>query len=200
MGRKMQVFVDILSMGKNAAKRVPKVVWIGFVAAIVLMVVVTAVSWGQANKTAFRDTGVLKNIPAERIKNYEEFLKKNIEYDVGNVNDEIIRDVVIREDTYKETQGGDEKRSYIDSEFVIDIDSIERTYDILVRWTESESEYQMQDVGIRVNCDLSESSKYPEAKCKTLTSSYKDYEGTGSFSDSGDNGSSNGSGKEADGE
>ena len=177
MGRKMQQSsMDILIMGVAAIKKVPKVVWVGFIAIILLVIIVTIISKNQANQTAFQNTEVLKNIPAERIKAYEEFLKKNIEYDVGNVSDEIIKDVVIREDTYKETQGGEEKRTYTNSEFTIDIDSIGRTYDVLVRWTTSNSEYQMQDVGIRVNCNVSEKSKYPNAKCKTYTSSYKDFD------------------------
>ena len=98
------------------------------------------------------------NIP----KNAEEFIAENIwsivSSKVADVSSNDIKDVVIREGTYKETQNED---GTVSASFIVDIDSLKQTFTVGVGWSkDGKTVYEPI-----IDCPPLALMKYPETVC-----------------------------------
>ena len=98
------------------------------------------------------------NIP----KNAEEFIAENIwsivSSKVADVSSNDIKDVVIREGTYEETQNED---GTVSASFIVDIDSLKQTFTVGVGWSkDGKTVYEPI-----IDCPPLELMKYPETVC-----------------------------------
>lgn len=115
------------------------------------------------------DDGILKDIPKAEVELYEQELWKVISATDKNIDKSIINDVVVREKSYKEdirTVGDSGSVSHQVS-FIVDIDSIKQSYQIVLNW-----EKDFYDTPI-IDCLPISEAKYPDSFCQgTYRDSY----------------------------
>lgn len=171
-------------------KIIPRKVWIGFVVFIVVVVgiiILTSIKPKNENISSylvnFKDKETLKAIPVEELDNFKDYLHSVLENDVGISKDQKIEVSEIRnyEDSSSAGKDGVEIKS---AKFLVDIDDYQRTYKAIIAWVPGDKTYPLP-VNPTINCPEPSESKWPEAKCKTYTSSYKDFEGAGNSGTSG---------------
>lgn len=112
----------------------------------------------------------LGNIPSEELSSFDAVLWNLLTKHYDNLDKSILKDVVVRENTYSENTDQDSKITTAD--FLIDIESLKLTYDVSIQWTKSES---LPD-GIIIDCPPISDMKYPETFCQGM------YQNTNSFS------------------
>ena len=162
-------------------KIIPKKIWIGFVAVIVIMVgiiILTSIKPKNGSISSslinIENKEILKSIPEEELNDFKDSLHAVLENDVGVDKDQKIEVSEIRnyEDGSSEGQGGVEIKS---AKFLVDIDDYQRTYKVIIAWVPGDKTYPLP-VNPVIKCPEPSESKWPEAKCKTYTSSYKDFD------------------------
>ncbi|MBR2766658.1 hypothetical protein IKD67_01040 [Candidatus Saccharibacteria bacterium] len=137
---------------------------IGLLAIVQLLFIVVLVLLVQSftrekSHVEIEDQAVAENdIP----ENAEEFIAENIwsivSSKVADVSSNDIKDVVIREGTYEETQNKD---GTVSASFIVDIDSLKQTFTVGVAWSkDGKTVYEPI-----IDCPPLELMKYPETVC-----------------------------------
>ncbi len=103
----------------------------------------------------------LKSVPAEEIQLYEKALWEIISNNVDNVDESVIKDAVVREDSYIEEI--DEENHTVNASFLVDIDSIQQTYVVNLAWI---SKPTIEPITPIIDCPTVENNKYPNSYCK----------------------------------
>jgi len=108
----------------------------------------------------------LKDVPGNSKKGLENVAWNLVSETVNSVDKEktYIQDALIRENSYKETL----YKGVNTATFLLDIDSIKRTYSVTFSWSKTE---EVVD-GIIINCPKKTDSKYPDEECQGM---YNDF-------------------------
>ncbi|MBR3246703.1 hypothetical protein IKF87_02365 [Candidatus Saccharibacteria bacterium] len=106
------------------------------------------------------EDNITADIPPENIELFKRTLWDLISQKSDTVNESVIKDVVIREGTYTET----EHEFGTSAEFIIDIDSIKQTYKVNIGWAEDGHEDEYYD-DVIIDCPPISEMKYPETVC-----------------------------------
>ena len=128
--------------------------------AIILIVVINMIFKPRSHIDTVDNSGVLKNIPSAEIELYEQALWNIIEEGVPGVESSVINDVVVREDTYNQEESEVTGDIQYQASFIVDIDSIEQTYEIVLGWTR-----KGETVDPIIQCPPMNEMKYPGTIC-----------------------------------
>lgn len=102
----------------------------------------------------------IANMPNAAKDVYEDALWEIIKTNVDDVDKNVIKDVQVRDGSYKEETVNDD--GVVQAGFIVDIDSIKQTYRVVISWDKNGSNV-MEAI---VDCPVVGESKYPESFCK----------------------------------
>lgn len=135
--------------------------------AIIIIIIVsvanTILSKPRDHVSTSDDNGILKDIPKAELELYEQELWKVISATDDNVDENIVKDAVVREDSYTEEQfeTGDKKDEIMhQASFIIDIDSIRQSYKIILGWNKNNLSTPI------IDCLPVSEAKYPDSFCQ----------------------------------
>lgn len=128
-----------------------------FIIAIILIINNTILKPRDRVDT-FDNKETLKNVPQAEIELYEQELWKVISKTDKNLDKSVIDDVVVREDSY--TEEIDKNNNMHQVSFVIDIDSIQQSYRVILSWNNSNLNTPI------IDCLPISESKYPNSYCQ----------------------------------
>lgn len=137
---------------------------LGAVAIIAIIVVVVVLNWPKD----FGNVTIMNQSAISDVKNDQQydFKKKlyNLLLDQKLIEEDAkIEDVVIREDsvvTY--TRYDEEKKRTTTTTFLIDIDSVEQTYEVKI----VDADEELTDLAVQITCPHISKSKYPDSVCE----------------------------------
>lgn len=163
--------IDTLKTLYTNLSKVQRIGLIIFIQFIVVILIATIIRFSFQEKdhidTVYSDEVSSIQVPAKNWAVFENSLWDLIEDRVGDVSENIIKDVVIRDGTYQETELDGGKSA----NFIIDIDSIKQTYTVSIGWaTDPKSGDEIYD-NVIINCPPRSEMKYPETICQGMYNS-----------------------------
>ena len=131
---------------------------------IVILIIVTTLS-SILSSTRNRidtidDSNQTASMPSAAKDAYEDALWGIIKTNVDGIDRSVIQGARIREDSYTEKKMNDD--GVVQAGFIVDIDSIEQTYRVIVSWDKNESDV----MEVVIDCPAVNESKYPDSFCQ----------------------------------
>lgn len=131
---------------------------------ILVIIIIAAVLNGslrEKNHVEVRDdSGQTIRFSSEQKREYEDALWDVISNTVDGADKSVVQDAVVREGSYKEEVI--EANDSVQASFLVDIDSIQMTYKVVVGWFDNGSKMTTPII----DCPMPSESKYPNSVCQ----------------------------------
>ena len=129
---------------------------------MIVSIVNSIISKPRDHVATLDDNGILKDIPRAELDLYEQELWKVIEATDNSLDKSIIKDAVVREGSYTEEKReiGDKGEISHQVSFIIDIDSIQQSYKVILGWSKNDLTTPI------IDCLPVSEAKYPNSFCQ----------------------------------
>ena len=128
---------------------------------IIIITVLSSIINGRENHIDIVDkSNQISSIPPAAKDACEDALWQIIKTNVGIVDKNIIKDVRVRDGSYTETVVND--NGMVQAGFIVDIDSIQQTYHVIVSWDKNDANVQEAIV----DCPTLDEIKFPDSFCQ----------------------------------
>lgn len=132
---------------------------------IVLIIIIVNIIFQPRSHVDLTNDNLISNVPATEQTYFKEQLWNIVSSNYSNVDRSVIDDAVIREGSV--SSEFDEVTQIHSTYFVVDIDSLELTYDVTIQWSNKE---QLPDT-ISISCPPMNEMKYPGTICRAMYNS-----------------------------
>lgn len=132
---------------------------------IVLIIVVVNLIFQPRSHVEVENDNLISNVPASEQTYFKEQLWNIVSSHYDNVDRSVIDDAVIREDSV--VNDFDESTAIYSTSFLVDIDSLELTYNVTIQWSNKE---QLPDT-VMISCPPMNDMKYPSVICYAMYNS-----------------------------
>ncbi len=136
---------------------------------IVIIIVVVNLIFQPRSHVEIKNDNLISGVPASEQTYFKEQLWNIVSANYSNVDRSVIDDAVIRDGSV--SSEFDEATQIHSTSFIVDIDSLELTYNVTIQWSTKE---QLPDT-VMINCPPMNDMKYPGTICRGM------YDSTYSF-------------------
>lgn len=147
---------------QNFLKQHFKIIVSILVVILVVIVSIPVVSY-FANKSYFplKNENLISKIPSNDVNSLKHYLEKVL----SQINHDNVRDAIIREDSITISDQKYENDTFHQASFLIDIDSIQQTYQVNMTWYDTKKGYEGER--LQISCPKISDSKYPDSECNS---------------------------------
>lgn len=136
---------------------------------IILIIVVVNMIFQPRSHVKIENNELISNVPSSEQNYFKQQLWNVVSSQYPDVDRSVIDDAVIRENSI--TKDFDEDSKIHSTKFIVDIDSLELTYNVTIQWSNGE---QLPDT-VMISCPPMNDMKYPNTVCHGM------YDSTYSF-------------------